>query len=90
MRRSRSGSFRPTQTHDVPAGLPRRQAARSRSRFVLAERRHRACGDGAAPRDGLRRHLGKLKLPTMLRDYEKLAKRRAAENVGHAPPDAAD
>ena len=36
-----------------------------------------------APEILLRHHLKKLKLPTVLREYEKLARQCAAENVDH-------
>ena len=38
---------------------------------------------GEAPEILLRHHLKKLKLPTVLREYEKLARQCAAENVDH-------
>ena len=38
---------------------------------------------GEAPEILLRHHLKKLKLSTVLREYEKLARQCAAENVDH-------
>jgi hypothetical protein len=40
-------------------------------------------GTPEAPEILLRHHLKKLKLPTVLREYEKLARQSAAENVDH-------
>jgi hypothetical protein len=38
---------------------------------------------GEAPEILLQHHLKKLKLPTVLREYEKVARQCAAENVDH-------
>ena len=38
---------------------------------------------GKAPELLLQHHLKKLRLPTVLRDYEKLARQCAADNVDH-------